>query len=360
MTKKKKVAIIGSVGLPANYGGFETMVFYLTKEKGDEFDITVFCENVPKEQRIQKYHGCTLRYLPFKANGAQSIVYDVSAIFLSWFKYDTLLILGTPGCLVLPFLNIFRKTKTVINFGGLEWKRDKWGAFGKWYLKLTEKIAVNQATVMVADNQHFIDYVHQEYSKPSLLIEYGGDHTSAKEKNTSLIAKYPFLTVDYDVSVSRAQVDNNLHLVLEAYTQLPQRNLVLVSNYDKFEYGRELKIKYAGYPNIYMQDAVYDLHELDVIRSNAQLYIHSHTFCGTAPSLVEAMNLNLPIMAFNVPTNHFTTEEKAFYFSDAKDLVEILKNISQNGLNKNAESMKAIAEGRYTWALIANKYAKLF
>ncbi|MDV7140112.1 DUF1972 domain-containing protein [Maribacter sp. TH_r10] len=360
MTKKKKVAIIGSVGLPANYGGFETMVYYLTKEKNSEFDITVFCEGVPKEKRLPEYHGCTLKYLPFKANGGQSILYDITAMGLSWFTFDILLILGTPGCIILPFFKLFKKPNIVVNFGGLEWKRDKWGAFGKWYLKLTEKLAIKHSSVIVADNQHFCDYIEEEYQKKSALIEYGGDHTAKKPLDPKLLEKYPYLKGAYDVSVSRAQVDNNLHMVLEAYTQLPDRNLVLVSNYDKFEYGRELKVKYAGYPNIYMQDAVYDLYELDVIRSNASLYIHSHTFCGTAPSLVEAMSLNLPIIAFSVPTNHFTTEEKALYFSNSNELVNSLKNLSPIKLKDNALNMSEIAERRYTWTGISNKYAKVF
>ena len=213
---------------------------------------------------------------------------------------------------------------------------------------------------MVADNQYFCDYIKKEYGKDSVLIEYGGDHTSKKVKTAKLLEKYPFLNKAYDVSVSRAQVDNNLHLVLEAYTQLPERNLVLVSNYDKFAYGRELKEKYADYPNIFMQDAVYDLDQLDVIRSNASLYIHSHTFCGTAPSLVEAMNLALPIIAFSVPTNHYTTEEKALYFSNEDELLQILNSISTNQLDENATQMKEIAGNRYTWKGISNKYSDIF
>jgi len=360
MTKKKKVAIIGSVGLPANYGGFETMVFYLTKEKNKEFDFTVFCETLPKEKRLSEFHGSVLRYLPFKANGAQSIIYDIWAIILSWFKYDAILILGTPGCIILPFLKLLKKTKTIVNFGGLEWKRDKWGSLGKWYLKLTEKIAINNAMVMVADNQHFCDYIQKEYDKNSVLIEYGGNHTSKKQISDELLKKYPFLKGNYDVSVSRAQVDNNLHMVLETYTKLPKRNLVLVSNYDKFVYGRNLKEKYANYPNIFMQDAVYDLSELNAIRSNAELYIHSHTFCGTAPSLVEAMSLGLPIIAFSVPTNHYTTEEKALYFSSSDDLIQILDNLSSAELVTNASNMKKIAKHRYSWKTISDKYGNVF
>lgn len=360
MTNKKKVAIVGSVGLPANYGGFETMVYYLTKETNSNIDYTVFCQNVPKSERLQRYHNATLKYLPLKANGVQSIPYDIISIFLSWNKYDAILILGTPGCFVLPFLNLFGKSKTIVNFGGLEWQRGKWGEFGRAYLKWTEKIAIKNASVIVADNQFFCNYISDTYAKESVLIEYGGDHTKAREISNNLKLKFPFLKEDYDVSVSRAQVDNNLHMVLEAYKNLPERRLVLISNYDKFEYGRQLKETYKNIPNITLQDAVYDLNELDTIRSNAQLYIHSHSFCGTAPSLVEAMNLGLPVLTYDVPTNKSTTENNAWYFKSANELELRLRQLSSIEIKQKGKEMKEIGERRYKWSIIGKKYHQLF
>lgn len=357
---KKRIAIIGIVGLPANYGGFETLVNYLTLNKSNDFDMTVYCQKTPKSNQLVQFNGSQLVYLPFKANGAESVIYDIVSIAISWFKFDTLLILGTPGCIILPFLKPFKNTKSIVNFGGLEWKRDKWGKFGRWYLRLSEKIAINYASTIVADNQFFFDYIKSEYKKESNVIEYGGNHASYRPVNSSLTSKYPFLSLDYDVSVSRAQIDNNLHLLLEAYSKTPERNLVLVSNYNSFEYGRELKRKYANFSNLYLQDAIYDLQELDAIRSHAKLYIHSHSFCGTAPSLVEAMNLGLPIIAFDVPTNRYTTENEALYFKGVNDLADIINNITNTLTIDLSIKMKSIAEKRYTWKQIANKYASLF
>ena len=357
---KKKVAIIGSAGLPANYGGFETMVNYLTLNKNNDFLFTVFCQKSPKKNQLKSFNGSRLVYLPLKANGAQGIFFDIISILMSWFKYDTILILGTAGCIILPFIKPFKKVKTIVNFGGLEWQRNKWGKFICWYLKFTERIALKSATTIVADNQSFIDYIKSEYNKESILIEYGGDHTSKIKSDDLIILKYPFLNLDYDVSVSRAQPDNNLHLLLEAYSKIPERNLVLVSNYDKFDYGKELKIKYSNIPNLFLQDAIYDLNDLDVIRSNAKLYIHSHSLCGTAPSLVEAMHLGLPIISYDVSTNHYTTEDCALYFKEQNELVKVIKNLTKTEETSIGNKMKEIALKRYTWEKIANKYAAVF
>lgn len=358
--KKKRVAIVGTVGLPPKYGGFETLVNYLTLYKGQEFTFTVYCQKNSDKNKLRIFNGSRLKYLPFKANGFQSIIYDIVAITKSWFTYDTILILGTPGCVILPLLRFFKKTNTVVNFGGLEWKRDKWNKYVLRYLRLTEKLAVKYSDYIVADNQFFCDYISSVYNKESILIEYGGDHTQRNQIDETLSAKYPFLNIPYDVSVSRAQPDNNLHVVLEAYAKNPDRNLVLISNYDKFEYGRKLKQKYAGYSNIYLQDAIYDQKDLDTIRNNAQLYVHSHSFCGTAPSLVEAMSLELPIIAFEVPTNLFTTEKEAIYFNDTDELIKVLQTLNKEKTDRLRVKMKDIAEKRYKWDRISNAYADLF
>lgn len=358
--RKKRIAIIGSAGIPANYGGFETLVHYLTKEKSSHYDFVVFCQKTIKKDRLYEFNQSKLKYIPLKANGGQSIIYDIISILLSWFRYDTLLILGTPGCIILPFLNIIKRTRTVVNFGGLEWERQKWSKLVRWYLKISEKIAIRFATVVVADNQHFQNYIKKEYKKESVVIEYGSDHTSYFPVDSSLIEKYPYLRYNYDVSVSRAQSDNNLHVLLEAYSKMPERNLVLISNYEKFEYGKQLKKVYSKYPNIVIQDAIYDLQDLDTIRSNAKLYIHSHSFCGTAPSLVEAMHLGLPIIALDVPTNRYTTENKATYFKTVNDLKEILTHSHERLDIISGTTMKEIAERKYTWKIIANKYSELF
>jgi glycosyltransferase involved in cell wall biosynthesis len=357
---KKKVAIVGTAGLPANYGGFETLVNYLTKEKGRDFNFTVYCQKTPTAFRLKTFNGSRLKYLPFRANGAQSIIYDITSIILSWFSYDTLLILGTPGCIIIPFLKLFKKTETIVNFGGLEWDRDKWSIIVRKYLKFTEKVAINHATKIVADNQHFCDYIKNEYNKESILIEYGGDHVSSVMIEPYLISKYPYLKLEYDVSVSRAQPDNYLHLLMEAYRKIPERNLVLISNYDKFEYGRELKRRYSGFPNLFLQDAVYELKELDAIRSNATIYLHSHSACGTAPSLVEAMHLGLPVIAFDVPANRFTTENRALYFKQVGDIINLVKSQTQNIETGIGIKMKEIATKRYTWKQISDKYSALF
>ena len=123
---KKKLAIVGTVGIPSKYGGFETLTEYITKDLSEKYDITVFCSSKSYEEKIKKYNNCHLKYINLNANGVQSIPYDILSLLKALRFADTILILGVSGCISLPFLKLFfKKTKIVTNIDGLEWKRDK-------------------------------------------------------------------------------------------------------------------------------------------------------------------------------------------------------------------------------------------
>jgi glycosyltransferase involved in cell wall biosynthesis len=144
---------------------------------------------------------------------------------------------------------------------------------------------------------------------------------------------------------------------LSAFERMPEKTLVVISNWDTSEYGKTLKEKYVGkFKNIIMLDAIYDQQDLDKIRSNASAYIHSHSFCGTAPSLVEAMSLGLPVICFDTETNIETTENKSLYFKNEDDLKTILYNLNEEKRKALQNNMQEIAMRRYRWDIIANKY----
>jgi glycosyltransferase involved in cell wall biosynthesis len=358
--RNKNVALIGTNGIPSKYGGFETLTEYLAKYLNEDFDLSVYCSKTPKNKRLKSYLNSRLIYLPFKANGWQSVVYDAVSIIHALFYADVLVILGFSGVFAFPF-KIFFKKKIVFNIGGVEWQKVR----GKKALasieiftkKWFERICVYFSDVIIVDNQVLFDYVKKTYKLESVLAEYGGDHAISKPITDELILKYRFLAKKYDVTVSRAQEDMNIHILVDAYKKIPERNLVVVSNWDISDYGINLKNNNKNrYPNIFLQDAVYNLDELNAIRSNGDIYFHSHSLCGTAPSLVEAMSLSLPILCFDVDTNRATTEEKSFYFNDAESLINILNSLNDENISQLGNNMKAIADKRYTWTRIANLY----
>lgn len=355
-----KVSLIGTNGIPAKYGGFETLTEYLAKYLNQDYDLYCYCAKTPKEKRLVSFHNTKLIYLPFKANGWQSMVYDALSILDSIFKHDVLVVLGFSGVFAFPMKFIFGK-KVIFNIGGIEWQKVRGskftGSFEVFVKKGFEWICVKSSDTIIVDNQVLYDYVKEKYNIVPVLAEYGGDHAIKQPVSLEILEKYPFLNKKYDVTVSRAQEDMNIHLIIDAYKTVPERILVIISNWDTSDYGRVLKDEnYNKYENIILLDAIYDLKILNTIRGNCSIYLHTHSLCGTAPSLVEAMSLELPVICFDVPTNRATTEEKSFYFKDVNSLINLIRMLNSEKLENLCNDMKEIAKRRYTWKRIVNIY----
>lgn len=356
----KRIAIIGTVGIPAKYGGFETLVEYLTRNISETYEITVYCSSKAYQERLTEYNGCRLEYVNMRANGIQSTVYDIISLIKCTRKADTILILGVSGCIILPLYRLFTKKRLIINIDGLEWKRAKWGKFAKWFLKFSERLAVQYGTEIVSDNKVIQNYVKEEYGKESTLIAYGADHVQSLTLSKITLEKFPFLSAPYALKVCRIEPENNIDMVLEAFEQIPDKTIVMIGNWDKSEYGIKLKSKFSNTQNIYLLDPIYDQTILNEIRSNCDFYVHGHSAGGTNPSLVEAMSLGLPILAYGVDYNRETTENNALYYMNVDDMITIMKTMKPTELTTVGSKMKEIADRRYRWSKISEDYSKLF
>lgn len=361
MKRKEKIAIIGTVGLPANYGGFETLAEHLVDNLNEEYDITVYCsgKKYPKEQRRETYNNARMKYLPLDANGIQSIPYDTLSILHALFYADVLLVLGVAGAWILPFVRLFTNKKIIISIDGIEWKRNKWSKLAKAYLYWAEGMAVKFSHIDISDNESIQDYTAERYGSLSRIIEYGADHTMKVKATEKDYAEFPFMRMPYAFKVCRIEPENNIHEVLAAFAQLPKYKLVLIGNWKNSQYGQDLRTQYGSYENLLLLDPIYDQRKLDLIRGNALVYVHGHSAGGTNPSLVEAMFLGLPVISFDVSYNRTTTEGKALYFSNAEELKEHIQALSVAQLVELGKGMKEIADRRYTWKLITNKYKEL-
>jgi glycosyltransferase involved in cell wall biosynthesis len=360
MQSMKRVAIIGTVGVPGRYGGFETLAHQLVDHLSGEFEFKVYCSSqaYSKNERVKHFNGVRLYYLPFNANGIQSIIYDYLSILHALFVSDIMVILGVSGCTLIPFIRLFTNKKIIVNIDGLEWKRQKWNYLAKLFLKFSEGVAVKWSHADITDNEAIQRYTSIQYGTLSTLIEYGGNHVLKVSPTNRDAIKYPFVYGPYAFKVSRIEPENNIHIVLEAFAGLKQM-LVIVGNWNKSSYGKDLKKSFSIYRNIKMLDPIYNQRELDVLRSNCLLYIHGHSAGGTNPSLVEAMNLSLPVLAFDCEYNRATTENEAIYFSDSKSLKKVVNRTSLKELMEMRIVMEEIASRRYTWNTIAMKYSNL-
>jgi glycosyltransferase involved in cell wall biosynthesis len=356
----RRVAVIGTVGVPASYGGFETLAENLVKyhaATSPTCSITVYCSSRSYPSNGQTYLSARLRYVPLNANGPQSIAYDVwSLLSALWHGSDAVLLLGISGAIGLPLARMMSPARIVTNVDGIEWHREKWNWLGKRLLRLLERIAVGWSHEVIADNEAVAEYLREAYGRDSRVVPYGGDHAVAVD--AVAVDEYA-LPEAYAVSVCRVEPENNVHMVLEAFSSLVGHSLVMVGNWNNTRYGRTLRARYAQCANLRLVDAIYDLGKLKTLRSRARVYVHGHSAGGTNPSLVEAMHFGHPVIAFDCQFNRYTTEGRARYFSDAAGLVALLQSLTEPEAEEIGRAMLEIATRRYTWNVVGAQYFAL-
>lgn len=360
MTKRKTISIIGTAGLPANYGGFETLAENLTANLKEKFNFIVYCSKKNYQDFKTHHNGAKLEYINLKANGIESIAYDIVSILRSINRSDVILILGVSGSIILPIVRILFKKKIIVNIDGLEWKREKWGIIARLFLKYSEFLAIKNSSVVISDNNGIYEYVKKEYNKESNLIAYGGDYDLDKSLSIKSAFDLQFSSKSYALTVCRIEPENNIHQILQAFANNSSLDLVCVGNWSKSDYGRKLKSKFSAIRNIKLLEPIYDMSTITWVRSNCKFYIHGHSAGGTNPSLVEAMWLGIPILAYDVNYNRSTTDNKAIFFKNQKELEKILLKINETDLEDIGLKLKKVAKIRYSWKVICSQYEDIF
>lgn len=350
------LSIIGTVGLPARYGGFETLAEELASRLALSHRVCVYCTRTGRSDFPDEHLGSKLRYVAFDANGLQSVPYDIVSMWRAAFTSRTLLVLGVSGCMFLPILRAFApRVRIVTNIDGLEWKREKWGLLARLFLRASEAMAVRFSDAIIADNRAIQNHVSVTYNKPSDLIAYGGDNqiqvvTAAISRDTR------FAAGTYFFSLCRIEPENNIHQILDAFRCTPSSNLVFVGNWDVSDYGRKLRRSHSDFTNIELLNPIYDRSRLSRLRSEALGYIHGHSAGGTNPSLVESMMAGMAVIAYDVHYNRHTTHGRARYWNSSAELAGLLSTVKPDTLQSDAFAMRALAEELYTWDRIVREY----
>lgn len=359
---KKKIAIIGIVGVPAKYGGYETMVDNLIDHIDyNKYDVTIFCskKSYPKNERINFYKKCKLIYIPLRANGMQGFLYDNLTLICSAFlKVDNVLALGTASSLFYSIFKPFLKFKYIVNLDGEDHQREKFSYLIRFFLRLIRKLAKKNSSFIIVDNQGIKDELSDKYLLKTKLIEYGGDNPYYS-LDKDFLKSLKLNEKSYFVSVARIEPENNASLILDSFSKSKEK-LVYVGNWSNSQFGQKLKNYYRKYNNLILLDEIYDLRRLNILRIKSKGYIHGHSRGGTNPSLVEAMTLKLPVVAFDVKFNRYTLDNKGLYFKDVDELNKIINSYSSYDLEKMSGEIHSVAKARYTWEIISNKYFKIF
>ncbi len=349
-----KIAVIGSVGVPASYGGFETLVEHLIEIQ--LYDFTVYCSGKHFNDRLKSYKGAKLVYLPLRANGPSSVLYDIFSILHGILMgHKQFLILGTSGAIIIPVLRFFfPNVKIATNIDGQEWNRSKWHGFAKWFLKRSESIAVRYSNAIIADNEAIADDIWNSYGRECRIIAYGGDHAIEAPEPETKIPEMFYRKV-YALALCRIEPENNVHVILKAF-EPGGSELVFIGNWQATDYGRRLFSSYSHFENFHLLDPIYDIETLYLYRKNCSVYIHGHSAGGTNPSLVEIMHFAKPVIAFDCKYNRASMEDRGYYFESAEKLQQIMTDFKWS----SDLELRDIAQKRYTWSIVREQYAALF
>lgn len=358
-----KIALLGTRGIPNQYGGFEQFADILScglVEQGHE--ITVYCSANHSYQESY-YKGVRLIHVydpENKIGTAGQFIYDLICILDARKRdFDIIYLLGYTSSSVWQRLLFKRKAFVITNMDGLEWKRSKYSPAVQKFLKHAEKLAVKQSDYLVADSIGIQSYLKKKYNVESTYLPYGS--FLFKEGNETNIKVYEVVAYDYDLLIARFEPENNIEVVLKAFSASgTQRQLLLIGKYLHTEFGRLMFKTYGIDKRIRFMGPIYDQTSLNNLRYYSNLYFHGHSVGGTNPSLLEAMGSSALICYHDNEFNKAIVGEDGFAFKDVGSLTVIIndKLKIQYPLYIEHNLHKIITT--YSWKHIINQYTQYF
>lgn len=379
-SNKLAIALIGSRGIPATYGGSEVVTEELAmglRDKG--FSVYVVCEDnkffVDEYKGVKRIH---IRSIQSK-NITIPTINDVIATFYLLSHYPEVKIYCFTNFDIAPMvflLKLFKK-KVLLNTDGIEWKRPLkrkkylspfWkliSYLGSSYLRWTEWLAVRDADVVLADSKEIKKYLEKSYkAKKVEYVTYGArkllSNNLSLDKEMEILDKYGLKSFNYYLIVGRLVAENNIDLVIKGYLKSNSpKYLVIVGNLNAQDnYCKYLLTLRKDNQKIIFLNPIYDKELLGVLRKNCFSYIHSYEVGGTNPSLLEQLWFERPIIANDVSFHREVLEEGGIYFKDCEELGEIIRNLDESEKINYDFSMiyKKRVEEEYNWDIVVQKY----
>lgn len=371
-----KIVIIGSRGIPAKYGGFETFADGLSTrlaEKG--YDITVSCEYEDPKTRIDSYNGVKLCHFPIKPPNSYFLrkfyenLSDIYFLLKLTKKNDIVYFLGTEVGMFLFIPKLLKRNiKLMVNIDGVMWKRTKFNKFERWLLKINHHFATKFADIIIADAEEMKKYVNPKYREKAVFIPYGVEEAEEIEWDIKKLRKLEsFSNIKlynnkFWLLVARLEPENNILAIVKGFSNAKsQYPLVIVGDFTSKEYENEVISIASKTSQIHLVGSIYNLELLNMLRQNNFAYIHGHTVGGTNPSLLEAMIMKNIILAHDNGFNREVLGDCGIYFKDFTDLnikIKLIEN-SKVYLNlKNKTQLKVKME--YLWDKVYHDYELLF
>ena len=385
LRNKQHVFIIGSKGIPAQYGGFETFVEKLVEYQTDR-DILLHVARLADDEERYEYNGAIGFDVKIPNIGpAKAIYYDVAAL-ARCVKYCRQMHPGKPpvfyilACRIGPFIGYFKKKirklggVLLVNPDGHEWKRSKWSRPVRKYWKISEKLMVRSADLLVCDSKKIEEYIQKEYGKYSprtTYLSYGCDVAPSNlsddsEQFLTWLKEKGLSASEYYLVVGRFVPENNVETIVREFMQSKTTKKLALITTENEKFYRELdeRLGFSKDKRICFAGSVYDQELLKKIREKAFAYLHGHSVGGTNPSLLEALGYTKLNLLLDVGFNREVGEDAALYWTceqgSLSGLIETADRMSAEEIDAYGFLAKKRIEDAYRWESIVNQYEDLF
>ena len=354
------IAMVGTRGVPARYGGFETAV----EEVGSRLaarghEVRVYCRSSGDDP--PSHRGMRRVVLPaLRRRSLETLSHTaLSVAHLLVRRTDVAIVFNAANAPLLPVLRAGR-IPVATHVDGLEWQRSKWGPAGRRYYRRAEELAVRWSDALVADAQGIADYYRDEFAAPTTLLSYGAPIlVDAPSDRLGDVGATPG---GYHLVVARFEPENHVHLMVEGYVRSGARlPLVVVGSAPYADaYTARVHALAAGDERVRFLGGVWDAELLDQLYAHAASYLHGHSVGGTNPSLLRAIGAGTPTIAYDVAFNREVLREAGRYAADADAVRRHVEEVEASPEDARAAGAALQLRARdYDWDVVADGYEDL-
>lgn len=356
-----KLAIVGTRGIPANYGGFETFAEELsTRLAARGHDVTVYGRSNNIRYPHRTYKGVRLVILPtIGTKHLDTLAHTfLSVLHAMPQRFDCILMCNAANAIfgVAPRLTW---TPLVLNVDGIERLRKKWGPAARAFYRMSERLATMIPDAIVSDAAVIRDYYMKEYRAPSVMISYGAECSRAE--STAELDRLGVRSREYFLYVSRLEPENNAHVVIEAFEQVETSMPLLIVGDAPYATKYIERLKATRDPRIRFPGAIYG-NGYRELQSHAYAYVQATEVGGTHPALIEAMGVGNCVIAKDTPENREVLSDAGLFFGDAVELARRMQlTLTDYELVERLRGCaRERAKAHYSWDVVTDAYEELF
>ena len=356
-----RIAILGTRGVPANYGGFETFAEQLgARLAARGHQVTVYGRSAYVRRDVTSYRGMRIVRLPApRSKHLETVVHTLFSAFHALLRrWDVVYVCNSANVPAATILRLARK-RVVLNVDGLEWQRKKWGAAGRAYYRACARVAAWLPVHVVTDARVIQRYYRETYGRDTDYFAYGTDLDPVADDGT--LGRLGLEPGRYVLYVSRLEPENNAHVVIEAYRSVQADVPLAIVGDAPYASDYIASLKRTDDSRVRFLGAIYG-HGYQVLRSHAAAYVQATEVGGTHPALVEAMGFGNAILANDVPEHRETMGDAGRYYRGPEALARELQAVLDDPAL--AADLRARARARasklYSWDAIADDYEDWF